>query len=61
MGDAVPSKSAEGECDVAYPDVCIPAPPPDLDCGEIADRNFKVLAPDQHRFDRDRDGVGCEG
>ena len=44
----VSNNSAEGECDAAYPDLCIPAPPPDLDCGEIAHRNFTVLAPDPH-------------
>jgi micrococcal nuclease len=49
-----------GNCDPAYPDVCIPPPPPDLDCGEIPDRNFHVLPPDPHRFDGDRDGIGCE-
>jgi micrococcal nuclease len=40
--------------------VCIPPPPPDLDCPQIPYRNFTVLPPDPHRFDRDRDGVGCE-
>ncbi|RTH35131.1 nuclease, partial [Thermus scotoductus] len=30
------------------------------DCGDIPFRNFKVLPPDPHRFDRDGDGVGCE-
>jgi hypothetical protein len=49
-----------GTCDPAYPTVCIPPPPPDLDCGEIAFRNFTVLPPDPHRFDADNDGVGCE-
>jgi len=49
-----------GLCDPVYPTVCIPPPPPDLDCGEIAFRNFKVLPPDPHRFDGDGDGVGCE-
>ena len=49
-----------GNCDPSYPDVCIPPPPPDLDCGEIPYRNFRVLPPDPHRFDRDKDGVGCE-
>ncbi|MFM9421369.1 thermonuclease family protein [Thermus scotoductus] len=49
-----------GKCDPAYPTVCIPPPPPDLDCGDILFRNFKVLPPDPHRFDRDGDGVGCE-
>jgi len=50
-----------GNCDPAYPSVCIPSPPPDLDCAEISLRNFQVLAPDPHHFDGDLDGVGCEG
>ncbi|MBI3752192.1 MAG: HNH endonuclease [Chloroflexi bacterium] len=49
-----------GSCDPAYPTVCIPPPPPDLDCGDIGYRNFKVLPPDPHRFDGDHDGIGCE-
>lgn len=49
-----------GDCDAAYPTVCIPPPPPDLDCGDIAYRRFEVLPPDPHRFDGDGDGVGCE-
>ena len=48
------------QCDDSYPDVCIPSPPPDLDCGEIKYRRFKVLPPDPHRFDGDKDGIGCE-
>ncbi|MBW4648057.1 MAG: excalibur calcium-binding domain-containing protein [Kastovskya adunca ATA6-11-RM4] len=52
--------NAQSKCDPAYPDVCIPSPPPDLDCGDISHRNFKVLPPDPHRFDRDKDGIGCE-
>jgi len=48
------------ECDPAYPTVCIPPPPPDLDCGEIPYRRFEVLPPDPHGFDGDRDGIGCE-
>lgn len=51
-------------CAPSYPDVCIPPPPPDLDCGQISYRNFRVIynvpSPDPHRFDGDRDGVGCE-
>jgi endonuclease YncB( thermonuclease family) len=50
----------EIECDPSYPTVCIPPPPPDLDCDEIPYNNFKVLPPDPHRFDRDKDGIGCE-
>jgi micrococcal nuclease len=48
------------DCHPSYPDVCIPPPPPDLDCGDIPHRNFRVLPPDPHRFDSDRDGIGCE-
>jgi micrococcal nuclease len=48
------------ECDRAYPGVCIPPPPPDLDCTEIAEHDFEVRAPDPHGFDRDHDGIGCE-
>ena len=47
-------------CDPAYPDVCIPPAPPDLDCGDITFRDFTVLAPDPHRFDGGGDGTGCE-
>jgi micrococcal nuclease len=49
-----------GNCDPSYPTVCIPPPPPDLDCGEISFRRFAVRQPDPHRFDGDRDGIGCE-
>lgn len=55
----VGSPGGEG-CDPAYPTVCIPPAPPDLDCGDIGDRRFTVRAPDPHNFDGDRDGVGCE-
>ena len=48
-------------CDAAYPDVCIPSPPPDLDCGDIPYRRFAVVVhPDPHGFDGDDDGIGCE-
>jgi micrococcal nuclease len=49
-----------GRCDPSYPDVCIPPPLPDLDCGDISYRRFRVVAPDPHRFDADHDGLGCE-
>lgn len=56
-----PSTPPQGKnCDPSYPDVCIPPPPPDLDCDEIPYRNFRVLPPDPHHFDRDKDGIGCE-
>lgn len=49
------------DCDPSYPDVCIPPPPPDLDCGDIPHRNFRVLPPDPHRLDGNGDGIGCQG
>lgn len=55
------SPPPSGDCDPAYPDVCIPSPPPDLNCADISFRNFRVLPPDPHHFDGDGDGIGCEG
>lgn len=52
--------TSQENCDSSYPDVCISPYPPDLDCGEISHRNFKVLQPDPHRFDGNKDGIGCE-
>ena len=47
-------------CDRAYPDVCIAPSPPDLDCGDVPYKKFRVIPPDPHGFDRNGDGVGCE-
>lgn len=47
-------------CDPSYPSVCIPPPPPDLDCRDIPHRRFRVIGRDPHRFDGDHDGIGCE-
>jgi micrococcal nuclease len=55
-----PAAAPAGNCDPSYPDVCIPPPPPDLDCGDITARRFTVLPPDPHHFDGDHDGIGCE-
>jgi endonuclease YncB( thermonuclease family) len=65
LWSATPQPTAAGSagedgCDPAYPTVCIPPPPPDLDCADITDRNFEVLPPDPHHFDGDHDGIGCE-
>ncbi|RUR72284.1 thermonuclease family protein (plasmid) [Anabaena sp. FACHB-709] len=49
------------QCDSSYPDFCIPPNSPDLDCRDVPYRRFRVNQPDPHGFDRDRDGVGCEG
>ncbi|PJB98468.1 MAG: calcium-binding protein, partial [Nitrosopumilales archaeon CG_4_9_14_0_8_um_filter_34_10] len=48
------------DCDSSYPDVCIPPYPPDLNCGDISYKNFRVVGNDPHRFDGDKDGIGCE-
>jgi hypothetical protein len=55
-----PFGSPVAVCDPAYPTVCIPPPPPDLDCADIPYRRFTVLPPDPHHFDGDHDGIGCE-
>ncbi len=49
-----------GECEPAYPTVCLPPPPPDLDCPEIPYKDFAALPPDPHRLDADEDGIACE-
>ena len=55
-----PSQPRPG-CDPNYTGACIPPPPPDLDCGEIPDRNFASVGSDPHNFDVDHDGIACEG
>jgi len=73
-GSAMPVPPAPGEpvppstllpgrpqvCDAAYPTVCIPPPPPSLNCNEIRYRRFPVLPPDPHHFDPDENGIGCD-
>ncbi|MDP9441338.1 MAG: thermonuclease family protein [Actinomycetota bacterium] len=53
--------TAGSDCHPGYPDDCIPPPPPDLDCPDIA-RRVRVdhRFGDPHGFDRDEDGWGCE-
>jgi micrococcal nuclease len=55
-----PTEPPAQNCDPSYPDVCIPPPPPDLDCKDIPYRRFRVVGADPHRFDGDHDGIGCE-
>lgn len=61
LGGSPTPAFSPGSCDPSYPTVCIPPPPPDLDCGDVLYRRFTVLAPDPHHFDGDHDGIGCEG
>ncbi len=60
MQRSTQTQPAQTQCDLSYPDVCIPPYPPNLNCSDIPHRNFRVLPPDLHKFDRDRDGIGCE-
>lgn len=55
-----PSSPARSGCDPNYTGACIPPYPPDLDCGEIAARNFRSIGSDPHNFDVDHDGLACE-
>ena len=54
------SEQDNSNCDSSYPDAYISSPPPNLNCKDISDKDFKVLPPDPHGFDRDEDGIGCE-
>ncbi|HTH22536.1 MAG TPA: hypothetical protein VL854_09990, partial [Nitrososphaeraceae archaeon] len=55
-------------CDPSYPDHCIKPSDTDLNCNwdgnvkdnEIADKNFPVGPSDPHRFDGNKNGIGCE-
>jgi hypothetical protein len=58
---SIPQTDAQDDnCDSSYPDVCIPPYPPDLNCPEFGYKDFSVLSPDPHGFDRDAGGIGCE-
>lgn len=57
---AAPTRNTGPHCDPAYPTLCIPSPPPVIDCGYTPARNFPVLWPDPQNLDRDKDGIGCE-
>jgi hypothetical protein len=51
------SQKDGSDCDSSYPDACISSPPPNLNCKDMSDKNFAVLPPDPHGFDRDEDGI----
>lgn len=59
MADNALAGPNEGNCDPAYPTICIPVNVKDLDCGDLPWRQFTAYPPDRHRFDDDHDGVGC--
>lgn len=60
QGSSQPGNQS-GNCDPAYPNVYIKSPPPDLNCPDVPHEHFKALPPDPHGFDRDGNGIGCEG
>ncbi len=55
-----PREQSQQKCDPHYPDLCLPLNSPDLNCSDIPYRRFRVLSPDPHGFDRNKDGIGCE-
>jgi endonuclease YncB( thermonuclease family) len=59
---APPTAVVASNCDPSYPGVCIPPPPPNLNCytEQVPYTNFTVIGSDPHGFDRDNDGIGCE-
>ena len=54
------SPATQEICDPAYPDICVPPFPPDIDCSDVEFTKFRVYQPDPHGLDPDMNGVGCE-
>jgi Flp pilus assembly pilin Flp len=50
-------------CDAHYSGACIPPPPPDLDCDDLAHTGItgtvEVSDSDPHHLDTDGDGIAC--
>ncbi len=55
-------ESPAADCDPNYEGVCIPPySEGDVDCGEIAARDFEIVGTDPHRLDGSpKNGIGCE-
>ena len=48
-------------CDPSYPSLCLtPGIGNAFNCPDVNQKDFPVLQPDPHGFDRDKDGIGCE-
>jgi hypothetical protein len=61
VGGQGPAPVRQEDCDPAYPDDCLPSPPPDLDCADVGHRvTVDHSYGDPHRLDADRDGTGCD-
>ena len=52
--------SSSRKCDPNYSGACVPPYPPDVDCGDLSAKGFRVVGTDVHRLDRDKDGLACE-
>jgi hypothetical protein len=57
---AATPRAAAGACDPNYAGACIPVWPPDVDCGDLSAKRFRVIGRDVHRLDADHDGIACE-
>ncbi|MBX5476188.1 MAG: thermonuclease family protein [Clostridia bacterium] len=57
---AAGSAGGAQRCDPNYAGACVPPYPPDVDCGDLSARGFKVVGQDVHRLDGDHDGIACE-
>lgn len=59
---SIPTDATQGndDCISSYPDICIPSLLPNLNCGVISDKRFKVLLTDPHGLGYDGEGKGCE-
>ena len=57
--NAAPLPAVGGGCDPNYAGACIPSGP-DVDCGEITAKRFRVVGDDIHGLDADDDGIACE-
>jgi micrococcal nuclease len=58
--DPSPQRKSRARCDANYAGACIPPYPPDVDCRDIRDRNFRSIGTDPHNLDVDHDGIACE-
>ncbi len=47
-------------CDPNYSGACVPAYPPDVDCGDLSAKRFRSVGSDPHGLDGNDDGVACE-
>lgn len=56
----VPFVAGGHVCEPSYPTLCLPSPPPDLNCPQIPYNDFAAVPPDAHHLDADNDGIACE-